>query len=302
MSELAAVVPFGYDASFLGLDVALPRPADPTRITRDLTYTHFTVLLDPVRRLAVNTGVNIDGADLVILDRPDDWYLDPRVPAEEQVGEEVYARNDLDRGHLVRRRDPVWGEPEVAAQANVDTFAFPNAAPQDAEFNQGKELWLGLEDYLLTYADTYEARLSIFTAPVLADADPVYRGVQIPLQFFKVAAWSLAPDIADAPGVLAATGYVLDQTPELDDEELARATARELEAGNPPPLGPYRTYQVPVADIVTLTGLDLAQLVAADQLPAPVPGESGWVRLTSVTDIRAGRLSVSPKRHRPKRG
>ncbi len=35
--------------------------------------------------------------------------------------------------------------------------------------------------------------------------DPLYRGVQIPLRFFKVAAFLDAGD-------LAATGYVLDQT------------------------------------------------------------------------------------------
>ena len=43
------------------------------------------------------------------------------------------------------------------------------------------------------------------------------------------------PDVS-----LAATGYVLDQTPELPDVEAA--TRRALLAGEPPPLGPYRTY------------------------------------------------------------
>jgi len=47
--------------------------------------------------------VNIDGAGLRDLDRVDAWHLDPRVPADQQTGEEVYADNDLDRGHLVRR-------------------------------------------------------------------------------------------------------------------------------------------------------------------------------------------------------
>ena len=47
------------------------------------------MLLDPVRRLAATTGVNIDGADLRDLDRVDAWHLDPRVAAEQQTGEEV---------------------------------------------------------------------------------------------------------------------------------------------------------------------------------------------------------------------
>jgi endonuclease G len=93
--------------------VPLPHPADGPTV-RELPYVHFTVLLDPARRLAAATGVSIDSAALLDLCRSDDWYLDPRVPASEQAGAELYARNDLDRGHLVRRRNPVWGEPSVA--------------------------------------------------------------------------------------------------------------------------------------------------------------------------------------------
>ncbi|GAA1114060.1 hypothetical protein GCM10009582_09370 [Arthrobacter flavus] len=34
-----------------------------------------------------------------------------------------------------------------------------------------------------------------------------------------------------------------------------------------PPLGPFRTFQVPIRDIAALTGLDLALLVAVDRMP-----------------------------------
>jgi len=57
----------------------------------------------------IRNGVNIDGAQLVEIDRGDDWHLDDRVPATQQCGPEIYANNDLDRNHLVRRRDPIWG-------------------------------------------------------------------------------------------------------------------------------------------------------------------------------------------------
>jgi len=257
-------------------------------MVRELAYTHFTELLDAARRLAVATGVNIAGGELRDVERSDDWRLDPRVGVGEQAGADLYEGNDLDRGHLVRRSDPVWGEPAVAEQANVDTFVYPNAAPQAAEFNQSKQLWLGLEDHVLTYADTYDTRLSVFTASVLAADDPVYRGVGIPRLFWKVAAWAAASDAAGAARSLAATGYVLDQTPQLDDIDLS--TRRALLAGDPPPLGPYRTYQVPIADIITLTGLDLGPLVAADR--SPVPASAGarlgerWVRLDTPSAIR----------------
>ncbi|MBG6060147.1 DNA/RNA endonuclease G (NUC1) [Cryobacterium sp. MP_M5] len=35
--------------------------------------------------------------------------------------------------------------------ANIDTFAYTNAAPQAGKCNQSKELWLGLKDHVLTY-------------------------------------------------------------------------------------------------------------------------------------------------------
>ena len=257
----------GYDPTFLGPPVPLPVPA---QTVRNLPSTHFTVLLDPARTLAAATAVNIDGTQLVDLERGDDWHLDPRVPASDQTGPAVYSNNDLDRGHLVRRRDPVWGP--AASLANRQTFAYPNAAPQASAFNQGERLWVGLEDHVLAYASTYRLRLSVFTGPVLADDDPVYRGIGIPRMFWKVAAWA-------AKGTdLRAAGFLLDQTPLITNLAFT---------ADVPPLGPFLTYQVPVADIEALTGLDLGPLVGADVL-APVATEDlhgRWVELTQPADI-----------------
>ncbi|MFC5931625.1 DNA/RNA non-specific endonuclease [Cryobacterium melibiosiphilum] len=171
MSCRALFHPSGYNTDFL--DVPLPLPVPPAgTLIRELAYTHFTVLLDPARRLAIATGVNIDGDQLVTVDRANDWHLDSRIPTYEQAGEALYARNNLDRGHLVRRLDPVWGDKTTALRANYDTFAYTNAAPQAATFNQSKELWLGLEDHVLTCARTNGNRISVFTAPVLSAQDP----------------------------------------------------------------------------------------------------------------------------------
>ncbi|WP_019135217.1 DNA/RNA non-specific endonuclease [Cellulomonas massiliensis] len=261
---------------------------------RELPSTHFTVLLDPARRLAAATAVNVDGSALVDVPRGDDWHLDPRVPADEQAGPELYARNDLDRGHLVRRRDPVWGEAATAARANRETFAYPNAAPQASAFNQGESLWVGLEDHVLGYAQAWRLRVSVLTGPVLAPDDPVYRGVALPRRFWKVAAW-----VADEPGPggaaplaarLRATAFVLDQSSLLGPV----ATRRALEAGGPPPLGPFRTYQVPVADVAVLTGVDLGPLPAADVLEPVVPTttEHRWRLLRDASDVDLGTRPV----------
>jgi len=155
------------------------------------------------------------------------------VPAAEQAGPELYADNDFDRGHLVRRRDPVWGDSATATQANLDSFTYVNAAPQAALFNQGPTLWAGLEDYLLDHARIYRQRLSVYTAPVLADDDPTYRGVHVPRRYWKVAAWATDSDAGSQ--TLAATGYLLDQTDLLPP--ILQAEQRSLEPGQPPPLG-----------------------------------------------------------------
>jgi endonuclease G, mitochondrial len=265
----------GYDPTFLGPEVPAPSGA-PSLVPLD--YVHFSVWLEPARRLAALTGVNLDGASLLDLPRADDWRIDPRVPESEQVGEAVYARNDLDRGHLVRRRDPVWGAADVAATANSDTFHYTNAAPQVSDFNQSKVLWAGLKDYLLDHAATYASRLTVFTGPVLAADDPVYRSVAIPRRFWKVAVW------ADADA-LGATGYVLDQTDLLKEVLSTEPAVGVLPA---PPLGEYLTYQVPISDIADLTGLAMAQLEAVDRFKPPPTAAAErrpWMRLRTHEDI-----------------
>jgi len=274
----------GYDPTFLGVDVPMPAVAGdlPTVL---LPYLHYSVLLRPDRRFAAVTALDMDGAHMFDLERSDRWLLDPRLAAELQAGPAVYAHNDLDRGHLVRRASNAWGATEKEArQAEVDTFYFPNAAPQAALFNQGHELWLGLEDYLQEHAEAFDRRLAVFAGPVLDPADPPYRGIRIPLRFWKIAAF-----VQD--GRLAATGYLLDQTPLVHDRD--RAFRAAAAAGALPPLGAFRTFQLPIADIAGLTGLALDQLAAADLLPAqasvapPSPGETGagWVELHSLEDV-----------------
>jgi len=236
----------GYDPDFLGIPLPLPSPAAAT--TR-LDYPRFSVLLDEQRRFAAVTAVVIDGATLRDQPRTGEWRLDPRVPDDAQAGPEIYSRNDLDRGHLVRRRDPGWGSADEAQDATEATFFYTNAAPQAAGFNQSKELWLGLEDHVLAYAETTDQRLAVFTAPVLEEDDPPYRGIRVPLRFWKIAAWRTG----DA---LSAAGFVLDQSALVD-------TRQGLTV---PPLGAFRTFQAPIAGIAAEAGIDVGPLTSADVL------------------------------------
>jgi endonuclease G len=258
----------GYDPQFLGsaaLEVPLPdlgaalaplaavntmAASDPRYV---LPYHHFSVVLNKERRLAFFTAVNIDGASGVRLHRaPDHWFFDPRVPLVEQTGEQVYTDNPLDRGHLVRRLDPAWGPSAAAAKtANDDTFHFTNCTPQHHDFNAGQTLWAGLEDYILDNADNIKFRVNVFSGPVLAADDDTYRGVQLPRQFWKVVA------MAKQSGGLSVTAYLLSQ------EALIKGLEVVPEAFS---YGAYRTYQVPVRQVESITGLSFGAAADADPL------------------------------------
>lgn len=241
----------GYREDFLGTPLPLPgRQAVGDTASAELKYHHFSVVMHRHRRLALFTAVNIDGRTATRPRRDSDrWIIDPRLPRDEQTGEDVYRDNPLDRGHLVRRLDPAWGP--VAKAANDDTFHFTNATPQHHDFNAGQTLWLGLEDYILHNTDNHDLTVSVITGPVLHDDDPRYRGVALPRQFFKLVA------MVTTSNLLTVTAYLLSQEALLDEF----ATAPEEFS-----FGAYRTYQVPVRRIAELTALDLHPYIAADPL------------------------------------
>jgi endonuclease G len=243
----------GYDPDFLGQRVELPRiPADlkgdiaPLKdgSGHELKYTNFSVVMNKARKLAFFTAVNIDGVQLQPLKRDSDkWYFDPRIERDAQMGPEVYSKNDLDRGHLVRRLDPVWGS--RAVEANEDTFHFTNCSPQHKNLNQ--KTWQELEDYILRNTDVHNLRVTVFTGPVFRADDMLYRGkFQIPAEFWKVVV------MVKQDGSLSATAYLQTQKNLIEDLEFA--------------FGQYKTYQVPVSRVEALTGLDFGKLRQHDPL------------------------------------
>lgn len=236
----------GYQAEHLGAFV-VPLPgtaaiaADvlPVAGSADarLDYEHFSIVMSKSRRLALFTGVNIDGSASVSVSRGGDpWAFDGRIPEGAQAGDELYANNDFDRGHLVRREDPNWGP--TAGVANRDTFHFTNCAPQLSAFNQ--RTWLSLEDYILTNTRRVGERASVFTGPVFRQNDPVYRDVAIPLAYWKVVAF-----IHD-DGRPSASAYLIDHDVDLTEQTLL--------------FGAFKTYQRSVLSIERLTDLDFGEL------------------------------------------
>ncbi|SEB52893.1 DNA/RNA non-specific endonuclease [Paenibacillus sp. GP183] len=237
----------GYDPAFLGETYTVPHPMFPTNKEQDLAplssggtilhYTHFSIVMSKSRRLAYYTVVNIDGNQLIDVPRANDkWYFDPRIESRYQCGPELYSGNSLDRGHLVRRRDPDWGD--KAEEANRNTFHFTNCSPQHAYLNQ--KTWLELENYILDHAQNDKLKVTVFTGPVFRTDDMVYRDVQIPAEFWKVVV------MVKEDGKLSATAYLQTQKNLIDNLEFA--------------YGAYKTYQVPITHIEELTSLKFGEL------------------------------------------
>lgn len=177
----------GYDPHFLGTEVAAPASTHGDGVLLDgsdvLLYTHFSLHLSAERRLARWVAWTIDAATLrsgdLVSRKGLRFAADPRLPASVQTLDDVYDHNRLDRGHLARRADLLWGSDAAAHAANRDSFFFTNICPQMDSFNQSRVggLWGNLEDALREFVvdGGGGTRVAVLAGPVLAASDPVYR-------------------------------------------------------------------------------------------------------------------------------
>jgi len=247
----------GYEREFLGVRVDAPilsttekkKDAVVVHQSHLIPYTHFSVCVSKSRRFANFVAWNIDGDRLKKIDRKGlKFRIDPRVPEKYQVGDDVYVNNKLDRGHVARRADLVWGSKAEAQRGNYDSFYFTNITPQHERYNQSERhgLWGELENAIYEDVEVERSRLSLAGGPIFDDDDPEYRGIQIPRSFWKVIAYIDGED-----GALKAKAYVLTQNNLLDDLE-----AFELD--------PFRMYQVSLTELQKMTGLSFDSLKGAD--------------------------------------
>lgn len=230
----------GYQSDFLGID--LPKPSLEKATEKwgrtsynsdtgkaEFSYYNYSLWMSRERRMAFVTAVNIDGKNHNQRNRDefgnDKWEYDDRLPERLQIGNWFYGseptrynKNYFDRGHIVRRTEPTWG-PNINAQlANDDTFHWTNCSPQYKDFNQRSKYWQGLEIYLLDNgAIEHEKKMTIFAGPIFSGNDVEHRGVLIPKEFFKIAAFM------DGNNKLVSSGYVLDQSEWVDIIDFEKA-------------------------------------------------------------------------------
>jgi endonuclease G len=233
----------GYDPDFLGTQLPLPDIHDDGDVLRfwfdgqkrhELRYQHFSLVMSQRRRVCWYSAVNIDGAQSRRATRPA-WRRDPRIDSDAQILKQCYGNAPrFARGHMTRREDPIWGRRAAALRDGADSMHVTNAVPQMQTFNAG--IWLELEDYALEHTREDQMRVSVITGPVLDPRDPILYEVQIPRRFWKVILF-----VHDQLGEPCVTGYTLDQSKFLQDEEFV--------------FGRHETAQVSITEIERLAGV-----------------------------------------------
>ncbi len=245
----------GYAPEFLGSGIVVPLPELTENVddivtfdfdgkTLDvLDYRNFSVQMGGERRLLRYSACNIDGSVPKSHSRKS-WRFDPRIPEELQIKKECYGNPPkFSRGHMTRRNDPSWGT--SSSQGNTDSMHVTNAAPQIQPFNA--PVWLSLEDYALENAIEDDMRICVFTGPFLQDDDPIRFDVKIPVRFWKIIAF-----IHDETKELCATGYTMNQSSFIGEEEFV--------------FGQHENSQRPIVEIEQLAGISFGPLADVDPM------------------------------------
>lgn len=246
-ASLEITVP--YDADFLGVPVPLPASAAAATDIR-LDYVHYTLVIAPQRRMARYAACNVDRSQILRMPRTGDrWFVDSRLPADQQLDAGFYNNNDWDRGHLCRPSSLRWGDYSTAVSAYQSAYFLTHSTPQHASFNRGQ--WTGLERDFYDDAHPDSKRLIVFAGPVFRDTDIVEKGVPIPRSYWMLALYQNEAAPAH-PFTAACLADQYELQPDGGYEPLrSRSTT-----------GSMATHAVSVRDIEQLTGLTFS-------LPAP---------------------------------
>lgn len=304
----------GYQPDFLGKDnLLVPLPKIPASLKSkvatvtgkpsrsELKYFNYSVVMNKERKLAFFSAVNIDASqqNLQLGKREGDtWFRDTRIAENVQLGQEFYGQqaaveadrtqNPFDRGHLVRRLDATWGSNVAeATKHGNDSFHFTNCSPQFWKFNQGTNLWAGLEDYVRNTLLDGQSKGVVMNGPVfdgpeagegelpqasdVGRKDPTFGGVAIPKYF-----WKLFVMVEDDK--LNASAFLMSQQDQILGIDRIEEEERGLTAEQ------ARVFQVSMGDLAKFTKLNFGKLAQADTHEAAAEPRE----ILSFEDIRRG--------------
>lgn len=235
----------GYEAGFLGTEISLPAV---NGLAAEFRYLHFSVVMNPARRLAWYVAYNVrTHADVK---RGDQWMPDPMLPASFQPHDDDFRGRGFDRGHIAAPLTVSWGTVRQAQVANYQSFFWTNTVPQSADMNRG--WWLGVELWERKLAERC-MQLTGFAGPVLSEDDTiatdreqtigrlrVREKFRLPSRFWKVV-------ITQPTGQMQCAAFLLDEQ-FLSKNNVSTKT------------DPAR-FRCDVTQIEALTGLDFGETI-----------------------------------------
>ena len=269
----------GYDENFLGTKIPLPRPKKVQFVAplksggSILKYFYFSTIQHSVRKMPIISAINVDGNPTRRKDdseRIDVWLRDKRMDLDFQLGDKFYKKSGFDRGHMSRREDANYGTTAEAAKLRADmTCIYTNAVPQVAAINQAKKkgLWGRLENVILEKGVFKEkgkfTKISVFNGPIFKDDDRFFRGIQIPLEFWKVVVWF------NENLQLRATGFKLSQAELVGDIDFEKLGFDDIEE--------FNEYEISLPALEQLTDIDFSALIPFDTFVSVNGNESAMI-------------------------
>ena len=247
----------GYDPNFLPSPVPLPAfsPSVAGDVLRRPTlrdevfaeYANYTVAMHREFRTPLFAALNVDQDLYKSTARSDDWRIDSRIGAENQLDNAYYRSNPWDRGHLARRATAGWGAtPREAQRASNETFYYSNASLQHENLNQDE--WLALEEWVFDLTIDKGNRFSVFSGPIFGDFMRTVRPdgrppAFVPSAFFKIIFFMSQRD------ELEVRAFLVPQ----DEASIRDKGGRRI--------FDHQAYQVSVTEIEALTGLDFPDVL-----------------------------------------
>lgn len=257
----------GYDASFIGPTIPLPRLSPTQQASafdggRPVDYRNYSVVLDATRRVALFSAANLDRQKLRVLRRVSEaMQPDPRVGLNQQLSPEWFERDGLVSGRLVTRQEIAWGDyfskddEQAAREVGVLLDVYPNVTVRRDAFP--RNAWTLLERWVFTDHNKSASKVTIFSGPVLRRDDPTVDGVQVPQQYWKIA--------VSLP-LLGGSHLVVD----------AFLMSETSTSAPPSPSGLLfspKAHRATVADIEASTGLDFGEAIRSAGKPPTYTAE-----------------------------
>lgn len=278
----------GYNDQFLGKKFAIGIPnydkyLDDVAINKEtsnpiLNYINYSVIQSKSRRVPLLSASNIYRIKFEKAGRSGSFKLDKRIGKKEQLTSNDYKQFNtikaaaIEKGHMTKREDVQWdinGVKEVAKNAAISTFYYPNATPQHDSLNNGP--WKYLENSIIIKGRLPQpARVTVFTGPVLDILDPEFKAklhdgstFKIPVLFWKVI-YYLKDD-----GKLYKAGFLMGQINPLRRDHLIneiriRDAKAEKKKSSLKPFLDFKedeNYQVPVSLIEKLTKMKFRKAI-----------------------------------------